>query len=94
MHIMQIKVLSRQTIYDISIQYTGTADNAFSIAFANQISISDKLTTGQFLNIPDTLVKDDKVLQYFKARLIVPATAIINTPSVFGFPEGEFPIGL
>lgn len=93
---MQIKVLSLQSIYDISIQYTGTVDNAFAIAKANQRSISDELTTSEVLIVPDSLVKDVKVLQYYKARNIVPATALINatTRVIYGFPEGEFPISL
>lgn len=93
---MEVKVLSQQSFYDISIQYTGTVDNAFEIAYRNKRSTSDKLTTGELLQLPSTLIKDEKVLQYYKARNIVPATGNLNltAPLDYRFPQGEFPISL
>jgi hypothetical protein len=94
---MAIKALSKQTFYDISIQYYGTADYAFAIAFANKKSLSDVLSTGQELVLPE-LEKDAKVLQYYKARNIVPATGLNTLPELpiinYEFPQGEFPISL
>jgi hypothetical protein len=91
---MVVSVLSNQSIYDISIQVTGTADNAFLIAKANQIAVSDKLTNGQQLVIPNVITKDAKALQYYAARNIIPATGLNNrsqNQEIYGFPEGEFP---
>lgn len=90
----KIKVLNRQTFYDLSVQYFGTADFAFEIAFLNQKSISSTLTGGEELVLP-MLTKDLKSLQYYDARNIIPATGLtIQPPSVatleYEFP-GEFP---
>lgn len=88
-----VKVLSLQSFYDISILYTGTAENAFFIATANRRSVTSNLATGEDIIIPADLVKDSKVLQYYTARNIIPATGLTNRISlgVYGFPEGEFP---
>ena len=95
---MEVKVLNKQTIYDISIQHTGTVDNAFAIALKNKISISQKLSSGMVLTIPDELTKDNKVLQYLKARNIIPATGLTKQQILniedYEFPQGEFPISL
>ncbi len=92
---MIIKALSKQSFYDISIQYFGTADYAFAIAYGNQKSISDPLVVGQEIVLPE-LVKDTKVLQYYKARNIIPATGLSDLPDLpildYSFPQGEFPI--
>lgn len=97
MLIMVIKTLSKQSFYDISIQYYGTADHAFAIAFANKRSPSDLLNTGEELVLPE-LEKDLKTLQYYKARKIVPATGLSTLPELpiinYEFPQGEFPISL
>ncbi|MGV9003949.1 hypothetical protein [Flavobacterium sp.] len=94
---MTIKALSKQTFYDISIQYYGTADYAFAIAYANFKSVSDPLVVNQVLQLPD-LPKEPKPLQYYKARNIIPATALSNLPQKslvnYEFPQGEIPISL
>lgn len=94
---MTIRALSKQTFYDISIQYFGTADYAFAIAHGNQKSVSDTLVVGQEIALPE-LIKDAKVLQYYKARNIIPATGLNNLPELlfnnYEFPQGEFPISL
>lgn len=89
-----VKVLALQSFYDISIYHTGTAENAFLIATANQKSITDILETGADVVIPSTVIKDSKVLQYYAARTIIPATGLTNRVSLgdYGFPEGEFPL--
>ncbi len=90
-----IKVLSLQSFLDLSIQYTGNVYNAFDIALANNKSITDALTVGETLIIPNGLTKSNKELQYFEARGLIPATAIISiiqkTNNDYTFPQGEFP---
>ncbi len=88
-----VKALALQSFYDISISQTGTAENAFLIATANSRSLTDSLTTGEDIIIPWDLIKDSKVLQYYSARNIIPATGLNNriTLGGYGFPEGEFP---
>lgn len=91
-----IKVLAVQSFFDISIQYTGSIDNAFTIAFANNRAVSDKLIIDESIMIPLNLILSNQVLQYYKARNIVPATGIVKQKKkniVYGFPYG-FPINL
>jgi hypothetical protein len=88
-----IKVLSLQSFLDLSIQYTGNVYNAFEIALANNKSVTDSLTVGETLIIPNGLTKSNKELQYFAARNLLPATAM-TTPKRnidYSFPQGEFP---
>ena len=73
---MIIKVLAGQSFFDIAIQYLGSIDNAFEIAQANDRMLSDDLVIGETLTVPDELTKSNKVLQYFSARGIVPATGL------------------
>lgn len=74
MHTVTVRML--QNWFDISIQYTGNALNAFLIATANNRSISSNLVPGESILIPDELTKSSKALQYFEAREIVPATGL------------------
>ena len=70
----KVKVLSLQNWFDISIQHTGNVYNAFAIATANNRSVTDILTTGEILIIPNGLLLSNKTIQYFEARNLKPAT--------------------
>lgn len=69
-------VLHNQSLLDIAIQHTGNVLNAFLIAQANGLAVSDELSTGQILIIPETVQKDTDILNYYTSRAIQPATAI------------------
>nr|WP_315032483.1 hypothetical protein [uncultured Chryseobacterium sp.] len=71
---MEIKVLNRQSILDISIQYTGDVQKCFDIAIANGMSVSDLLASGTTLTIPDDIEKNPDVINYYASRLLKPAT--------------------
>lgn len=85
-----VKVLALQNFFDLSLQYTGIVDNAFKIAQANGKSVSAVLNGGDLIVIDDLLPKDTRVLQYYAARNIIPATGLKakknNYEFVFGFP--------
>jgi hypothetical protein len=63
---MKTIVLTHQTILDISIQYTGTVANGFSV--------SDVLSVGLPVEIPEDVFKNTDVLNYYHAKNIQPAT--------------------
>jgi hypothetical protein len=71
-------VLYNQSILDISIQYTGRVDNCFAIAIANGLSVSDVLSTGFSLDIPEALRKDSDVYIHYEAEKIKPATGVTD----------------
>lgn len=72
---MQVIALHNQNLLDISIQHTGSVDNCFIIAVANGLCISDDLTPGQEIVIPDDVVINNEILNYYTAKEIQPATA-------------------
>lgn len=72
---MTITALHNQNLLDISIQHTGTVSNCFVIAVVNGLCISDDLIPGQKLIIPESVVTDNEILNYYTAKNIQPATA-------------------
>lgn len=73
---MNAVVLNRQSLLDIALQHTGKVENAFDIAVANGISITDDLIVGGVLSISDDMTKNNDILSYYTAKNIQPATAI------------------
>ena len=69
-------VLHNQSLLDFAIQHTGNVTNAFEIAMANGISISDDISSGSNLIVPDTVVLDTDIKTYYTSRAIQPATAL------------------
>ena len=69
-----ITVLNNQSLFDIAIQHTGSVMNAFSIAQANDISITAFLVAGTKLIIPGTVEINKDVKDYYDAKKIQPAT--------------------
>ncbi|CAI9429694.1 LysM domain-containing protein [Candidatus Ornithobacterium hominis] len=73
---MQITTLHNQSLLDLALQHTGSVENAFDIAVANGISLTDDLAIGSRLNIPNDLTKNNDIYNYYTAKNIQPATAI------------------
>ncbi|MCT4637288.1 MAG: hypothetical protein N4A72_06235 [Bacteroidales bacterium] len=71
-----IVIESGQNLCDISLQETGTIDNVFEIAKANNIDCSADLVGGQSILIPDTVKTDNRILKYLKNR----NTTVISQP--------------
>ncbi len=74
---MKTTILHHQSLLDLAIQYTGTAENVFDLALQNNRSITDDLEAGEALNFePSTLNQNKDILNYYTAKNIQPATAI------------------
>ena len=73
-----ITVLHNQSLFDIAIQHTGSAENCFEIAAANGLAVSDILSAGSIL-IPGILKYNNDILNYYISKKIQPATALTNT---------------
>ena len=69
-----VTVLHNQSLFDISIRYTGIIENAFKIAVANGSSLTDELEPGTQLIIPADVEMNNDVVSYFSAKGIQPAT--------------------
>lgn len=63
-----------QTLFDIALQECGTAESAFAIARANGKSITDIITVGTEIIIPANNKTNKKVLNFYDANQIRPAT--------------------
>ena len=78
---MTIAVLPNQSLLDVAIQHTGSVFNAFAIALANSLPVSETLRTGQLLAIP-VLEIDSNVYNKYKKGKIEPATSSTNLESL------------
>jgi hypothetical protein len=71
-------VAPNQTIIDLAIQHSGSAEAAFSLAAINGLSVTDALTVGtELLNVP---VVNQAIVDYYAANGIVPASRVIYIP--------------
>lgn len=67
-------ILTHQSILDVALQHTGSVENCFAIAVANDLSVSDILSAGSHTEIPEDVFKNTDVLNHYKAKKIQPAT--------------------
>lgn len=68
-----------QNLFDISAQAYGTAEGLVHIAFANNIGITDTLSAGTKLNIPDFENANKKVLRHYKENTVIPSTTQLTS---------------
>jgi len=71
-----MRVLERQSLLDIAMQYCGDASAAFAIAVLNGISASDGLIVDSELLLPDVI--DSDVVKYYINNDIQPATTVTD----------------
>jgi len=87
---MSINVLQNQSFLDIAIQHTGSALNAFDIAYLNNMSVSSDLKPGITLGISGIIEvnKNKEVFNYYQLRKIQPATSLLSDLIVINPLEG------
>lgn len=74
---MNINVLHSQSLLDLAIQHTGSVENAFDLALANGLSLTDDLEAGESIQLIAYGIQQNKdILNYYTAKNIQPATAI------------------
>lgn len=92
----EITVLHNQTLFDIAIQYYGTALMVFALALANDISPDVELVPGQKLKLPVATFNEPDIVQYFAGKGQKIATGYTGTEEPitedYSFPYG-FPLG-
>jgi hypothetical protein len=81
-----ITVLNNQSLFDIAIQEFGSAEAAFDIALANNLSVTDELSAGQVLKLGKTDFQNRQIADYYRNRGLKPATAA--PAEIFVVPEG------
>lgn len=87
-----MRVLEGQTVIDIAVQESGSAEAAYRIARQNGISLTDDLQQMlEQIEIPE--VVDKQVAAYYANRNIKPATASdVNTDNVERVFFEELPV--
>jgi hypothetical protein len=65
--------IENQTMLDIALQYCGDADGALETAIANGLSLTDSLSPGQTLTLPE-IPANRAVASYYGVNGIKPAT--------------------
>lgn len=78
---MKKQVLHQQSLFDFVLQHCGTLASALLIASANGISVTDVLTPGMFLTIPDDAVLNMEIVTFFEQKNYVLATSISSKGS-------------
>lgn len=78
---MKTTILHHQSLLDLAIQHTGTAENAFDLALQNNRSITDDLEAGESIEFTAYGIQQNKdILNYYSAKRLQPATAVIMLP--------------
>lgn len=73
---MIVTAQHNQSLLDLALQATGSVDNMLQIAMHNGLIPSEPLVVGTLVAIPDTVIVDSDILNYYQANDIVPATAL------------------
>ncbi|MEC3875928.1 hypothetical protein [Chryseobacterium salviniae] len=90
---MTITVLHNQSLLDIAIQHTGSVFNAFSLAAANDLAISDSLLPGSKIFIPETIEITTDIANYYSSKALQPATAYQENEFTERLGIGWFKVG-
>ena len=73
-------ILHNQSLLDLAVQHTGAVENTVALAVVNGLSLTDDLPSGAEIKLPDSVNKDNDVLNYYSAKRLQPATAVILPP--------------
>jgi hypothetical protein len=65
-----------QSLLDVAIECCGSLDAVLTIATRNGLSVTEKLTAGRQIEIAQGDVVDRRVVDYYAARGISPATGL------------------
>jgi len=76
-----VQVNDNQSLFDIALQVSGNFVSAFDIAQINDLSLTDRLSDGMILTVPDD-VQDKTVVMEYNRYGICPATEIETDPDM------------
>lgn len=69
---METIVLEGQSLFDIAVQQAGSVEAAFTLAVANNVSISAEVPAGtKLVNVP---IVNARMAEYFRLKNLKPAT--------------------
>ena len=75
-----VTVLNNQSLWDISVQEYGSVEAVFELARANDMGVTDLLTAGQELLLPevDKKIIKPEVVAYYRRNGLHPVTGETN----------------
>ena len=82
---MNVIAAYKQTLLDLALQTSGTAETALELALMNSLSLSDELESGDEITLPD-LPKNRQMVKYYNVNGILPATGL--KPEFSGIVNG------
>ena len=74
-----VEVLDGQTLVDIAAQELGDIDRVFEIAQLNEMNITDELTAGQEILVPDFEISKGNMVDLFADKANAPASSITES---------------
>jgi len=88
---MQKEILHNQSLFDVAVQYCGTVAAYLDIAKLNGLSPTAILSTGDTIKIPEKDYGAQDIVDYYKYKGIIPATAVTteseNQELDYQFPQ-------
>lgn len=86
---MKISALPLQSLLDLAIQHTGSVENAFALALANNKSLTDDLEAGENIELTAYGIQQNKdILNYYTAKKLQPATGFSSQQFSNDKPQG------
>ena len=83
---LEIRVSEGQSLIDISLWLLGGTDALYVLADANGLAITDTVTAGQVLKVPDELAVNPELVKFLKEKNVT-----VNTANLAPLPEPEVP---
>lgn len=84
--------LHNQSVFDFLLMHTGSIGGAIDFARANSISITDDLVPGRWYEIPEGIITDTDILNYYANNDFTPATGNMVNVIETDFGIGEMAI--
>jgi len=78
---MIITAIERQNMFDIALIGSGSAENAYAIAYANGKSISEHINEEDQITVSS--ITNQRIVNFFKVQRPLPATCDITVEGIF-----------
>ncbi len=81
-----VRVSEKQSLFDVAIEKGGSFESVMELAILNGLSITERLTPGQQLELPSVI--DNDVVNYYSSKGIVPETTSTESDDSVPVLEG------
>jgi len=86
----KVTVQKQQNIIDLAIQEYGSIEGLIQLAKDNDLSLDEDMVAGAMLEVNESKINNQPLVDYFKQRDIIIATGVsdfigVNTGGIFDF---------